>query len=109
LCVHGRFGHGRKRTVRDGKDTFDYNRFNKWRMCLELSKGLTEFEKKVYNFVKERGEVLICNIPSRMMGAVPDLKNRGLVEVYKKLTTPWASKKRKFVRVIERTEIKEKE
>jgi len=44
-----------------------------------------------------------------MMGAVPDLKNRGLVEVYKKLTTPWASKKRKFVRVIERTEIKEKE
>jgi len=58
-------------------DTFDYNRFNKWRMCLELSKGLTEFEKKVHTFVKERGEVLICNTPSRMMGAVPNLKNRG--------------------------------
>jgi hypothetical protein len=78
-------------------------------MCLELSKGLTEFEKKVCSFVKERGEVLICNIPSRMMGAVPSLKNRGLVEVYEKLTIPWASKKRSFVRVIEHAEIKEKE
>jgi len=57
-----------------------------------LSKGLTEFEKKVYSFIKERGEVLISNVPSRMMGAVPNLKNSGLVEVYKKLTTPWASK-----------------
>ena len=73
-----------------------------------MSKGLTEFDKKVHSFIKERGEVLICNIPSRMMGAVPNLKNRGLVEVYKKLTTPRASKKRKFVRVIERTKIKEK-
>ena len=70
---------------------------------------LTEFEKEVYSFIKERGEVLICNAPSRMMGAVPNLKNSGLVEVYKKLTTPWASKKRKFVRVIEHTEMKKNE
>jgi hypothetical protein len=44
-----------------------------------------------------------------MMGAVPHLKNRGLVEVYKKLTNPLGSKKRKFVRVIERSEAKKKE
>lgn len=48
-----------------------------------MSLRLTEFEKKVYSYIKERGEVLICNIPSRMMGAVPNLNNRGLVEVYK--------------------------
>lgn len=76
---------------------------------MKLSKGLTEFEKEVHRFIKERGELLTSNIPQKMMGAVPHLKNRRLVEVYKKLTTPWGSKKRKFVRVIERSETKGKE
>jgi hypothetical protein len=74
-----------------------------------MSKGLTEFEKVVYSFIEERGELLTSNIPRKMMGAVPHLKNKGLVEVYKKTTTRWGSKKRKFVRVIERSEKKEKE
>lgn len=66
-----------------------------------LSNKLTDFEEEVYLFIKERGEVLTSNLPPRMMGVVPKLKNMGLVKVYKKLTTPWASKKRKYVRVTE--------
>jgi len=78
-------------------------------MCLKMSKELTEFEKEVYSFIKECGEVLTSNIPPKMMGTIPHLKNKGLVEVYKKTTSPWASKKRKFVRVMERSEAKKKE
>lgn len=74
-----------------------------------MSKGLTSFEKEVYRFIKEHGEVLTSNIPLRMRGAVPHLKNKGLVEVYKRFTNRWASKKRKFVRVINSVEIREKE
>jgi peptidoglycan/xylan/chitin deacetylase (PgdA/CDA1 family) len=73
-------------------------------MWLELSKELTEFEEGVYRFIEEHGEILISNMPPRMMGAIPYLKNIGLVEVYKKLANPWATKKRKFVRVIKHIE-----
>lgn len=76
---------------------------------MELSKGLTEFEKEVYSFIKKHGEVLTSNIPPRMMGVVPHLKNKGLVEVYRRFTNPWASKKRRFVRVIDSAEVREKE
>ena len=78
-------------------------------MCLKMSKGLTEFEKEVYSFIKERGEMLTSNMPRKMMGAVPRLKNKGLVEVYKKRTTHWGSKKRKFVGVKEPSKAKGKE
>ncbi|NIR88112.1 hypothetical protein GWO13_11445 [Candidatus Bathyarchaeota archaeon] len=67
---------------------------------------MTDFEKRVYSFIKERGEVLTSNMPPRMMGAVPNLKNMGLVKIYKKRLSPWTSKKRKFVRVTERKPIK---
>jgi len=33
-------------------DTFDYNRFRKWRMCLELSKGLTYTAVTIWRIVK---------------------------------------------------------
>ena len=63
---------------------------------------LTEFEKKVYEFIKKSREVQTTNISPRMRGAVPSLKNKGLIEVYKKRTSPWGSKKRKFVRIIQK-------
>ncbi|MFQ6081723.1 MAG: hypothetical protein ACE5OW_08655 [Candidatus Bathyarchaeia archaeon] len=66
-----------------------------------MSKELTDFEREVYGFIKKRGEVLTSNIPLKMMGAVPNLKNKGLVEVIKRRTSPWGSKKRKFVKVKE--------
>ena len=51
--------------------------------------------------IKDRGAVLTSNLPPKMRGAIPNLKNKGLVEVYKKRVTPEASKKRKYVRVTE--------
>ncbi|MBY8988081.1 MAG: hypothetical protein KGD61_06465 [Candidatus Lokiarchaeota archaeon] len=58
---------------------------------------LTDFEKQVYDFIKEREEVLISSIPLRMKGAIPNLKNAGLVKIHKRYMVPWASKKQKFV------------
>ena len=49
---------------------------------------LTEIEKKTYDFIKNAGEVQTTNLPDkRMWGVIPNLKKRGLVEVYKKYTS----------------------
>ena len=66
-----------------------------------MSKELTEFEEEVYSFIKKRRKILTSNIPLRMMGAIPNLKNKDLVEVIKRRTSPWSSRKRKFVKVKE--------
>ena len=65
----------------------------------EMSGKLTEFEKEVYDLIKERGEMLTSNVPTRMSGAIPSLDRKGVIEVFKKSTSRWASKKRKFVRI----------
>ena len=69
-----------------------------------MSTTITEFEKKTYDYIKEQGEVLVSNIPKRMWGAIPNLKNAGLVKTYKKPTTQWASKKQTFVQVLEQVD-----
>lgn len=63
--------------------------------------NLTRFEKEVYEFVKKRGEIKTSDIPPKMGGAIPNLIRKGLIEVYKKETSLWRSKKSKFVRVKE--------
>jgi hypothetical protein len=65
-----------------------------------LSK-LTNFEQKVYYLIKAQGEVQVSNIPKRMWGAIPNLKNAGRVKTYKKPTVPWALKKKTFVKAVE--------
>ena len=60
---------------------------------------LTKLEREAYEFIRRHGEVMTVNIPPRMRGAVPNLKNKGLIEVYKGYTTPWSTKKMKFVKV----------
>lgn len=42
--------------------------------------------------------MLTTSIPTRMMGVIPMLRNKGLVEVFKKRTSEWSLKKRKFVK-----------
>jgi len=66
---------------------------------------ITEFEKEAYNYIKLQDEVLVTNIPKMMWGALPNLKNAGLVKIYKKPTTPWASKKHNFVKALEENEL----
>jgi len=62
-------------------------------------KDLTEIERKTYEFIKEAGEIQTKNMPdSRMVGAIANLKNKGLVEIYKKYTSIYRRRKKKFVK-----------
>ena len=60
---------------------------------------LSVIEKKTYKLIKDAGEVQTTNLPKRMWGAIPNLKNRGLVEVFKKYTSYFRSRKKKFVKI----------
>lgn len=65
-------------------------------------KDLTELERKAYEIIREAGEIQPKNLPElRMMGAVGNLKAKGLVEVFKKYTSRYRRRKKKFVRVKE--------
>jgi len=64
----------------------------------ETSEKLTAFEMEVYRFIKRHGEILTSGLPTRIMGAVPNLKQKGLVEIIKRSLSPFRSKKRKFVK-----------
>ena len=66
-----------------------------------VPKKLTDFEEKVYIFIKKHGELLTTKIPVRMMGAIPSLKNKGFVKIFKRRTSLWGQKKRKFVKIKE--------
>jgi hypothetical protein len=65
-----------------------------------LSKKISVLEQEVYDYIKEHGELIISNLPKNMMGAIPNLKNEGLVETFRKPVTQWASKKKTFVRAL---------
>ncbi len=69
-----------------------------------MSITITEFEKKTYDYIKEKDEIRVSNLPKMMWGAIPKLKTAGLVETYKKPTTPWASKKHTFVKILKKPE-----
>lgn len=63
-------------------------------------KKLSEIEKKTYNFIKEVGEIQTTNLHNkRMWDAIPNLENMGLVEVFKKYTSYFRSRKKKFVKI----------
>jgi hypothetical protein len=65
-----------------------------------LSRKLTEFEKKVYYFIKEQNEMIVSNLPKKMSGAIPNLINAGLLKTLRKTVSPWASKKKTFVKAV---------
>jgi hypothetical protein len=61
---------------------------------------LTEIEQKTYDLIKEIGEIQTTNLPDkRMWGAIPTLKNLGLVEVFKKSTSYFKNSKKTFVKI----------
>jgi len=65
-----------------------------------LAKKISILEQEVYNYIKERGELIISEVPKNMKGAIPRLKNVGLIKTFRKPVTQWASKKQAFVKVI---------
>jgi hypothetical protein len=66
-----------------------------------ISRKLTDFEKKVCNFVKAYDGMIVSNVPKNMSGEIPNLKNAGLVKIFRKSMTGWSSKKKTFVKAIE--------
>ena len=61
---------------------------------------LTDLEKMTFDFIKEAGEVQTTNLPDRRMwGTIPNLERLGLVEVFKRYTSYFRSRKKKFVKV----------
>jgi hypothetical protein len=61
--------------------------------------GLSDNEKKVYEYLKGRGEIITSKIPHEFRGTISSLKHKGLIEIYKKRTsTLWSEKKHKFLR-----------
>lgn len=68
-------------------------------MLESQKKELTPIETIVYEIIYKRGEMLTKNIPTKMAGAIPKLVDKGLVEIYKRQTSLWSSKKRKFVKL----------
>ena len=64
---------------------------------------LTEIEKETYNFIKEVGEIQTTNLPDKhMWGTLPNLENLGLIEIFKKYTSFFKSRKKKFIKIKEK-------
>lgn len=62
--------------------------------------NLSTIEKETYDFIKDSGEVQTRNLPGkRMIGAVASLKDKELVEIYRKYTSIYRRKNKEFVRV----------
>lgn len=65
-----------------------------------MSKEMSELEQQTYDYIKERGELIVTNVPKNMMGAIPHLKNKGLLETYRKHATQWAKQKKTYVKAV---------
>ena len=61
---------------------------------------LSRIEKKTYDLIKRKAEIQTRNLPDKkMIGAIANLKNMGLVEIYRRYTSRYRRKKKKFVRI----------
>ena len=59
---------------------------------------ITEREKQVYDYINGSDEIIVSNMPRNMMGAIPKLKDLGLVKTYRKKVNQWNKKKHTFVK-----------
>jgi hypothetical protein len=66
-----------------------------------MPSNLTRIETEVYELIKKSGEINTTNLPFKLRGVVPQLIKKGLVEAYKRPTSPWTHKKKKFLKVKE--------
>ena len=67
-----------------------------------MAKKITVLEQQVYDYIKERDELIVSDVPKNMRGAIPTLKNAGLVETFRKTVTQWATKKKTFVKALKK-------
>ncbi len=62
-----------------------------------MSRKLTAFEKRVYEFIQKHDEMI--NVSKNISGAIPNLKNAGLVKIFRKSIPPWSSKKKTVMKL----------
>jgi len=61
---------------------------------------MTAIKKKTYETIREIGEIQITNLPDRrMIGAVSNLKAKGMVTIFRKYTSRFHKRKKKFAKV----------
>lgn len=65
-----------------------------------MAKKMSPLEQQVYDYIKERGDLIISEVPTNMRGVIPSLKSVGLLETFRKPATQWASKKKTFVKAL---------
>jgi hypothetical protein len=67
---------------------------------LELE-NLTAAERATYALIAKAKDIRPRNLPNRrMIGAVSTLKDKGLIEIYRRYTSISRRKKKKFVRIL---------
>jgi hypothetical protein len=66
---------------------------------VSILENLSTIERETYDIIKGSGEIQTRNLPDRrMIGAVASLKDKKLVEIYKRYTSIYRRRKKKFVR-----------
>ena len=65
-----------------------------------LNESLSPVERAVYELIQGAGELMAKDVPPKMAGAVPRLIRRGLVEKYKKASSPTGRKKQTYLRAM---------
>jgi predicted flap endonuclease-1-like 5' DNA nuclease len=76
---------------------------------MKHNKRLGPIEKEIYELIKRTGEIMTVQIPSGKAGAIPSLIDKGLIEVFKRKTSPWKESKNKFVKLSKHQEKKKEE
>jgi len=65
-----------------------------------VQEDLSAIESKTYEIIKKAGEIQLTNLPDpRMMGAVSNLKAKGMVTIFRKYTSRFHKRKKKFAKV----------
>jgi hypothetical protein len=66
-----------------------------------MERDLPEIEKRALEFIQTHGIVMTKEMPKNLSGAVPNLINKGLIEIFKQKISPLKGKKHKFVKTSE--------
>ena len=67
-----------------------------------MLESLSQIERAVYELILRAGDLMAKDIPFKMMGVIPSLKKKGLVEAYRRPATPGSRKKQTFLKAKKR-------
>ena len=67
-----------------------------------MLESLSQIERAVYELILRAGDLMAKDVPFKMMGVIPRLKKKGLVEAYRRPATPGSRKKQTFLKAKKR-------